>query len=137
MFGCWSQNTFCCKKKNKIIRALSPFSFIAVRIVLEWLFPFWFCCLFALGFCVFSYLISVLVCTMWYQETECLSSPIIWEGIREKDFLYYISWSSYWLSKRMMFRQSNNVLIIWLPATICMLARIWISILLVCFCEVL
>lgn len=23
----------------------------------------------ALGFCVFSYLISVLVCAMWYQET--------------------------------------------------------------------
>lgn len=89
------------------------------------------------GFVFFSYLISVLVCTMWYQETDGLSSPILWESSREKDFLYYVSWSSYWLSKRMMFRQSNNVLIIWLPATICTLARIWILILLVWFCEML
>lgn len=79
-----SKYFFCYKKKNKISRALSPFCLDAARIALEWLFPFFLLfgsfevlCFF------FSYLISVLVCAMWYQET---AGPLLsYEKAAEKN----------------------------------------------------
>lgn len=117
------------RKKKKISTALNSFCFRGARIVLGLLllFPFWVYCLFGLGFRVF-FIFDFCACLCNVVSGDCLSSPIIWESSREKDFFYYVSWSSYWLTRRLMFRQSNSLLIIWLQATVCTLARIWILI---------
>lgn len=64
---------FCYKKKIKLAEP----SVLSVSMLLE---LFWICCFLSgsivcFGVFLFSYLISVLVCAMWYQETAfCLLS---------------------------------------------------------------
>ena len=65
MFGyIKSQNIFNSEKKNE--NQMRQPSILPVSGAPE---LFWGYCSFGLGFCAFSYLISVLVCAMRYQET--------------------------------------------------------------------